>query len=280
MSVGVLPFLFRFSLKKLAPRTETEPDVERGSESDQRGADGNSEEHGSKDSLEMIQVQDKSEAHTNDLNVAEKTQEGVEQITGKGSSTEDLGQLKDRSKEDVKDMTENDHSKEDVKDMTENDYSKEDVKRLTENDHNKEDVEYPAEEDHSNEDVEPQTGKDHQEEGAVRDDHSEEDAEQLAEKRRAEESAAREAFRKQMAQHLSDLLDNVLQQNPLPYFCVYVTWVVLVLTMAICAFSLILFSMQWGPTTSEEWLASFFLSFFESFFLLDPIKVGVVVVYF
>ena len=280
MSVGVLPFPFRFSLKKLAPRTEIEPDVERGSESDQRGADGNSEEHGSKNSLEMIKIPDKSEAHTNDLNVAEKPQEGVEQITGKGSSTEDLGQLKDRSKEDVKNMTENDHSKEDVKNMTENDRSKEDVKCLTENDHSKEDVEHPAEDDHSKEDVEPQTGKDHQEEGTVKDDPSEEDAEQLAEKRRAEESAAREAFRKQMAQNLSDLLDNVLQQNPLPHFCVYITWVVLVLTMAICAFSLILFSMQWGPTTSEEWLASFFLSFFESFFLLDPIKVGIVAVYF
>ena len=254
--------------------------MERGSESDQRGGEGNSEEHGSKDCLEMIKVQDESEAHTIDLNVAEKTREGVEQITGKGSSREDLGQLKDRSKEDVKDMTENDHSKEDVKDMTENDCSKEDVKRLTENDHSKEDVEHPAKEGHSNEDVDPQTGKDHQEEGAVKDDHSEEDAEQLAEKRRAEESAAREAFRKQMAQNLSDLLDNVLQQNPLPHFCVYVTWVVLVVTMAICAFFLILYSMQWGSTTSEEWLASFFLSFFESFFLLDPIKVGVVVVCF
>ena len=79
--------------------------MERGSESDQRGADGNSEEHGRKNSLEMIKIPDKSESHTNDLNVAEKPQEGVEQITGKGSSTEDLGQLKDRSKEVVKYMT-------------------------------------------------------------------------------------------------------------------------------------------------------------------------------
>ena len=74
--------------------------------------------------------------------------------------------------------------------------------------------------------------------------------------------------------NLSDLFDNVLQQNPLPHFCVYVTWVMLVLTMAICAFSLILFSMQWGSTTSEEWLASFFASFAESFFLFEPLKVG------
>ena len=77
-----------------------------------------------------------------------------------------------------------------------------------------------------------------------------------------------------VARNLSGLLDNTLQQNPLPHFFVYVTWVMLVATMATCAFFLILYSMQWGSTTSEEWLASFFSSFAESFFLFEPVKVG------
>ena len=74
--------------------------------------------------------------------------------------------------------------------------------------------------------------------------------------------------------NLSDLLDNELQRNPLPHYCVYITWVLLLVTMAVCAFFLILYSMQWGRTTSAEWLASFLLSFLESFFILDPIKVS------
>ena len=77
-----------------------------------------------------------------------------------------------------------------------------------------------------------------------------------------------------MAQYLSDLLEGMLQQNPLPHWVAYFTWVVLILTVLSCAFFLILYSMQWGPTTSEEWLASFFASFFESFFLIDPLKVS------
>ena len=76
------------------------------------------------------------------------------------------------------------------------------------------------------------------------------------------------------ARNLSGLLDNTLQRNPLPHFFVYITWVMLVGTMATCAFFLNLYSMQWGSTTSEEWLASFFASFAESFFLFEPLKVG------
>ncbi|XP_076445170.1 polycystin-1-like protein 2 [Babylonia areolata] len=77
-------------------------------------------------------------------------------------------------------------------------------------------------------------------------------------------------------QNVSDLLDDVLQQNPLPHFVMYLTWLLLLGTMAACAFFLLLYSMQWGKTTSEEWLASFFLSFFESIFVLDPVKVLVI----
>ena len=34
-----------------------------------------------------------------------------------------------------------------------------------------------------------------------------------------------------------------------------------------------LYSMQWGKATSEQWLAAFFLSFFQSLCLVDPFKV-------
>lgn len=148
--------------------------------------------------------------------------------------------------------------------MTEENDGIEDVERLTEKDHCKKDTDYEAE-------------KNNKEEHTAEDDYSQKAARLAAEKRHAEEKAEQEAFRKDMARNLSDLLHSVLQQNPLPHFCVYITWVLLVVTMAACAFFLILYSMQWGSTTSEEWLASFFLSFLESFFLLDPLKVCFVI---
>ncbi|XP_070188678.1 polycystin-1-like protein 2 [Littorina saxatilis] len=92
----------------------------------------------------------------------------------------------------------------------------------------------------------------------------------------AKAKAEQENLGKEMARSLSDLLQNTLQQNPLPHFWVYINWVLLVLTVLLCAFFMILYSMQWGSTTSEEWLAAFFLSFFESFFLMEPIKVLIV----
>ncbi|PVD28963.1 hypothetical protein C0Q70_11559 [Pomacea canaliculata] len=64
-----------------------------------------------------------------------------------------------------------------------------------------------------------------------------------------------------------------LQTNLLPHYWCYIGWLLLLATAATCAFFLVLYSMQWGITTSEEWLASFVISFFESIFVMDPIKV-------
>nr|KAG5713885.1 hypothetical protein BaRGS_024512 [Batillaria attramentaria] len=82
--------------------------------------------------------------------------------------------------------------------------------------------------------------------------------------------------RDEMDKNTSDLLDTVLMENPLPHFVTYITWVLLLLTMVACSFFLLLYSMQWGKATSEEWIGSFFLSFMESIFVLDPIKVMLV----
>lgn len=60
----------------------------------------------------------------------------------------------------------------------------------------------------------------------------------------------------------------------LPHYCVYIAWAVLILGTGTSAFFLFLFSQQWGKAKSEEWLTSFVLSFFESLFVVDPIKVN------
>lgn len=59
----------------------------------------------------------------------------------------------------------------------------------------------------------------------------------------------------------------------LPYWMRYVAWAVLVVTIASSSFTLILYSMQWGKTKSQEWLSSFLFSFVESATFVDPVKV-------
>ncbi|KAL3877870.1 hypothetical protein ACJMK2_035514 [Sinanodonta woodiana] len=59
----------------------------------------------------------------------------------------------------------------------------------------------------------------------------------------------------------------------LPSWTVYIAWILVVLSTIVPAFFTMLFSMQWGKQKSEEWLTTFLLSFIESLFCLDPVKV-------
>ncbi|KAH3806782.1 hypothetical protein DPMN_135109 [Dreissena polymorpha] len=61
----------------------------------------------------------------------------------------------------------------------------------------------------------------------------------------------------------------------LPYQCTYLAWFLVFLIWFLCAFFIMLYSMEWGKKKSEEWLTSFFLSCFESIFCLDPVKVTI-----
>ncbi|XP_061173586.1 polycystin-1-like protein 2 [Saccostrea echinata] len=70
------------------------------------------------------------------------------------------------------------------------------------------------------------------------------------------------------------------KEDGLPCCVVYVAWIFLALTVLISAFFLLLYSMEWGKEKSEEWLLSFFLSFFESIVLVDPVKVLLMAVLF
>ncbi|OWF51801.1 Polycystic kidney disease protein 1-like 2 [Mizuhopecten yessoensis] len=59
----------------------------------------------------------------------------------------------------------------------------------------------------------------------------------------------------------------------LPYWCVYVAWGLAVCSVLMSGFFVMLYSMEWGKTKSEEWLLCFLLSFVESILITDPIKV-------
>ncbi|CAD5124508.1 DgyrCDS12788 [Dimorphilus gyrociliatus] len=62
-------------------------------------------------------------------------------------------------------------------------------------------------------------------------------------------------------------------------FCVIFGWTVAIVAILSSAFFTILYSIQWGKEKSVKWLVSFVLSFFESFILLQPIKVFLIVIF-
>ncbi|XP_076075372.1 polycystin-1-like protein 2 isoform X3 [Mytilus galloprovincialis] len=62
----------------------------------------------------------------------------------------------------------------------------------------------------------------------------------------------------------------------LPFWCRYIAWLMVTAAVIVSGFFLILYSMEWGKTKSEQWLLSFFLSFFESMFVVDPLKIIVI----
>lgn len=72
-----------------------------------------------------------------------------------------------------------------------------------------------------------------------------------------------------------DSLDDAVVQNrlPFPYWTIYIAWTINFLGIVGSTFYLFLISMEWGKSKSEEWLTTFILSFLESIFVVDPVKV-------
>ncbi|XP_033731377.1 polycystic kidney disease protein 1-like 2 [Pecten maximus] len=59
----------------------------------------------------------------------------------------------------------------------------------------------------------------------------------------------------------------------LPYWCVYAAWGLAICSVLVPGFFVMLYSMEWGKTKSEDWLLCFLFSFVESVLITDPIKV-------
>ncbi|XP_070533290.1 polycystin-1-like protein 2 isoform X1 [Ptychodera flava] len=59
----------------------------------------------------------------------------------------------------------------------------------------------------------------------------------------------------------------------LPHWCVYIAWILVFLSVVVSAFFTILYSLEWGNEKSVQWLLSFVISFLQSVFLLQPVKV-------
>ncbi|XP_060067008.1 polycystin-1-like protein 2 [Ylistrum balloti] len=63
------------------------------------------------------------------------------------------------------------------------------------------------------------------------------------------------------------------KRNPLPFWCLYLSWILVVLSVLASGFFVILYSIEWGTEKSSRWLTAFFLSFVESVILIQPLKV-------
>ncbi|XP_052071968.1 uncharacterized protein LOC127710241 [Mytilus californianus] len=61
-----------------------------------------------------------------------------------------------------------------------------------------------------------------------------------------------------------------------PFWVVYIAWTIVALSILVPAFFMLLYSMEWGTDKSEEWLTTFVLSFVESLFIVDPLKVLII----
>ena len=62
----------------------------------------------------------------------------------------------------------------------------------------------------------------------------------------------------------------------LPYCFVYLAWFLCFVSSAASATFIILYSLQWGKETSEEWLISIVMSLFVEIFVTEPVKIVVV----
>lgn len=75
-------------------------------------------------------------------------------------------------------------------------------------------------------------------------------------------------------------LSNKKKKKPflLPWWCVYVSWILVFITVSLAGFFTLLYSFEWGKEKSSEWLTAFLLSFFQSALIIQPFKVIILAV--
>ena len=62
-----------------------------------------------------------------------------------------------------------------------------------------------------------------------------------------------------------------------PYYFIYIAWFLSFVTVISSATFTFLFSLQWGKDISNEWLSSMLVSFTEDLFVIQPIKIVIIV---
>ena len=63
-----------------------------------------------------------------------------------------------------------------------------------------------------------------------------------------------------------------------PHFCIYIAWFLSFATVSVSSVFTFFFSLQWGKDIANQWLSSMLVSFTEDLFVLQPIKIVVIMV--
>ena len=64
----------------------------------------------------------------------------------------------------------------------------------------------------------------------------------------------------------------------LPHFCMYIAWFMCLVTVALSSTFTLFYSLQWGKDIANQWLSSMLVSFTEDLFVLQPIKVMLIMI--
>ena len=64
----------------------------------------------------------------------------------------------------------------------------------------------------------------------------------------------------------------------LPNYCVYIAWFLSFVAVSVSAIFTFFFSLQWGKEISNQWLSSMLVSFIQDLFVLQPIKIVLIIV--
>uniref|UniRef100_A0A1I8FNZ8 PKD_channel domain-containing protein n=1 Tax=Macrostomum lignano TaxID=282301 RepID=A0A1I8FNZ8_9PLAT len=68
-------------------------------------------------------------------------------------------------------------------------------------------------------------------------------------------------------------VSNKSKQIVLPFWCNIVAWFLVLASVLVSGLFLVFYAMDWGRDKSQEWLAAFFLSTFQSVLIIQPLKV-------
>lgn len=63
------------------------------------------------------------------------------------------------------------------------------------------------------------------------------------------------------------------QKNPLPHWLTYLAYFICIGLSVVCGFFVILYGFQFGSSKADQWMLSMILSFLESVFIIQPVKV-------
>lgn len=65
----------------------------------------------------------------------------------------------------------------------------------------------------------------------------------------------------------------------LPHYCIYISWVICIITILVSASFTFIYSLQWGKEIANQWLSSILISFSEDLFVIQPVKIFLVAIF-